>query len=601
MTVSTLKDGFKRVLANSARFFDIKWGYLGIVSLPLVVAVGAYLKTIITPILLILAVCAIAILIVLNRIKVKEYPICLFAMSLGLLWQTTMLGHYVVGSDIQAELFLANRALGQGWDFNFLHISNTSIVIGLIAPFLARILDTDMVWVFKVVLPLLFSFTPLLLYYAFKRQIGDIKAYFATLFFMIVPVFSLEIVAIAKSQIAELCFAGIILLMTSGIRYRYKTMGILLLGVAATLCHYTIGLIVAGYLICILAVSIVNKGIRLNILKNSKLPVWVLVVVLVTMLSLGYFYYAKASNGIIITALSSILGWTRTVPEQLVDYTVRSGAIGYLNEQPLLVKAAIGLDFTQVSVWGKLFRIVQYLTQVLIIVGTAYLLFRHKQYKFTTEFIGGIFGSFVLLAICIFVPKFSALINMTRFYHLSLFFLAPMLVVGIDCIVRKWDKLKLYVAATLLIIYFVFTSGLVFEITKSNTVASLETPYSLALSGDRLGLVGIYSQDDIKCARWLAEESNPNLMIAADYNGLSLLQSFMYVVPRIIPTPRSNPIDLFNVPSDTYVFMTSWNAKNGKVVIAVDAGLRLLKDIPSGLQDNEIAYRSGSSAVYLVR
>jgi uncharacterized membrane protein len=45
-------------------------------------------------------------------------------------------------------------------------------------------------------------------------------------------------------------------------------------------------------------------------------------------------------------------------------------------------------------------------------------------------------ASFVLLMFCIFVPKFSLIINMTRFYHVSLFFIAPMLVLGLDWVKR---------------------------------------------------------------------------------------------------------------------------------------------------------------------
>ena len=60
------------------------------------------------------------------------------------------------------------------------------------------------------------------------------------------------------------------------------------------------------------------------------------------------------------------------------------------------------------------------------------------------------------------------------------------------------------IVCILLLAYFIFTSGLVFEVTASDTMDRVDMPYSIAMSGERTGAIGIYNEDDIACAEWLA-------------------------------------------------------------------------------------------------
>jgi hypothetical protein len=106
--------------------------------------------------------------------------------------------------------------------------------------------------------------------------------------------------------------------------------------------------------------------------------------------------------------------------------------VAYFQHQPRLVQMALGLDFLEVSLLGKVFRILQLLSQFFIVAGAVYLLFKHRKYHFSAEFLAGVGCAFILLLVCITVEQFSAILNMTRFYHLSLLFLSPCLVIGFD-------------------------------------------------------------------------------------------------------------------------------------------------------------------------
>ena len=114
-------------------------------ALALVTAFGAYHQSAVVPYAVIGTIGIVTVLVALGKIKPREYPVYIFGMSLALLWQTSMMGSYIVGTDIHGELFTANRAIVQGWDLSYADPSNTSIVIGGLTPFLAK-LGIDPVW-----------------------------------------------------------------------------------------------------------------------------------------------------------------------------------------------------------------------------------------------------------------------------------------------------------------------------------------------------------------------------------------------------------------------------------------------------------------------
>lgn len=151
---------------------------------------------------------------------------------------------------------------------------------------------------------------------------------------------------------------------------------------------------------------------------------------------------------------------------------------------------------------------------------------------------------------------------------------------------------------SLLVLYLAFTSGLVFEFAKSNS-GSIDIPFSYALSGERTGLTGVYTKDDIVCAKWLAEKSDQGKMVTADQNGYALLLDYMYCYPRQLFPGTLRSIDLYNLPPNVYVFMTTWNVINQKTVLATGVGTRVVKGMPDLCPCYaKIVFKSGLSAIY---
>jgi hypothetical protein len=154
------------------------------------------------------------------------------------------------------------------------------------------------------------------------------------------------------------------------------------------------------------------------------------------------------------------------------------------------------------------------------------------------------------------------------------------------------------IAISVLMFYFLFTSGFIYEIMGSTITNQMVVPYSIALSGERTGLVGLFTEDDQRCAEWIVYHGDRVIPVVCDGNIGLFLRSY----------ERSNTQQLtdFTGVFDTathYLFIGSWNTETGKIVVgATSAGLRDMGKLPAvdSALYNEV-FRSGDSIVYIKR
>jgi len=465
-----------------------------ILTLAAFTALGSVYQLSVVPYVVVASVVIITILVATNKISVRHYPVYMFGLALALIWQTSMLGTYIVGVDIHSEYFVAVQVIEYGWDWGWTNVGNTSVILTLLTPALAKS-GIDPVWQFKALFPFVCAFVPVVLYYAFRRVFGEKRAYFGVLFFMIMPMFTMEAVSMVKSQWAYLCLAGTVFMLTSTIKPWKRTLGISVLAIGTIVCHYTVGVITLFYLIGIFLVLALTNWWRLRrLLGERTLPVkYLAVAVLCTAVFFGT-WFTNIGEGRMISQVTSIFGGVATnlkqialvtekptydssvkvidtprtevlddtakteevddtglpktilrdeLPDTIEGQTAKARAgdmMGYvrpvksetyLDRQPPLIRSAIGLDFGLVSNWGKAFRVFHYLTEILLVVGLFVLLRRRKE--FTAEYVAGVLGSFLLLACALFLPFFTVMtISTTRLYVITLFFVSPLLILGVE-------------------------------------------------------------------------------------------------------------------------------------------------------------------------
>ncbi len=263
------------------------------------------------------------------------------------------------------------------------------------------------------------------------------------------------------------------------------------------------------------------------------------------------------------------------------------------SHRDLLIQTALGLDFPQASIQGKFFRVLQYITQLLLIVGCLRLIFRPKGLRFKAEYIALSVTSVLLIVAAIFLPGFAEGLNTTRMYHIALITLAPFCILGGEGIWlgirRLWHKTRRriqearvidaedsqsylrFVALAILIPYFLFTSGFIYEATGQEVTDRVDTPYSIALSSYRVNLTSIFYWQDGAAAKWLTERAGADTEVYVDLHSGAILG--LYDFPgRLIALPQ----DGGKISEYGYMYFTTWNIdkREATFVIIPGPGLR---------------------------
>ena len=548
--------------------------------------------------------CAIvaSILCIWGKLETRTMPYLVFLLGLAFLYQATLISNGLVGTDIHTEYYFYREAL-TGWDTTIPHAYNTAIGTTVIAPFLTNVLGIPGYWIYKAIFPFLFAFVPLILFIIYRKEFGDKVAFLGTLFFITLPTYTLEMIGIPRQMLGELMLALVLLLViVRPIRLRYA---VPLLCVAATmgyLFHYITGPAILLYLGGGSVIMLISKR-RLFAVR------WLFIVIIVSGV-IGFAYYSTVADGVVSDNLSRgsryavdkvVNGGSVVEPTEPTDPTEpgeivkqESWFVRYFSQQEPLLRTALGLDFMEASFTGKVFRILQFGTQLCLILGCVWLI-RHRK-KVSWEYIAFTVTAVALIAVCVVLPRFSNIINITRFYHLALFLVSPLLIVGGLYIFRDLKKLTLI----LLIPYMLFTTGLIFEAVQETDITKVNMPYSIALSNERVGMIGTYTENDLKVRDWALDQDYSFLFI--DINGMlavsEVADPFSYIyTPHhdFVRYPIESYVDrwgfipypLSRLPSGNYtclIYLTEWNTQNQMVMFKPT--WYNLKDTASGMRQS---------------
>jgi uncharacterized membrane protein len=581
--------------------------------LPIVSAFGALAQNRVTPYLTAGVVIVFLILVCLGKIK-SHQRLVLYALSLSLLWGTSMLGPHIVGNDIHAELYAVRQAIDHGWDWR-LHVpSNMSFVMGVLSPALAKIIDP--VWQFKLLFPALFALVPVMLYDGYRRVFEDRVAVLGAAIVMIMPMFVLDMTSHVKGLVSQTFLVMVLwLLLRDDVSWKWRAVGIAAGVAGAAAAHYSTGammvimltgagMVVAGWAVLhrLRGIASISRGVGRFVGSltvpgantPSKLKIWANPLILA---ALGAIIAMTAWLGVVGEAsmLKTFLRVGNNIvnsdtTEQQAFYDHRTTPVEvtgtYLDKQEQVTRTALGLDFGEANGWGKLFRIAQFVTQIALVAGMIVMWKRRKAGQETYWALA--ISACVVLAMVILVPYLSTVTSTTRFYQILLLVVAPGMATGLIWLLRRKWALAAVVGA-----YVAFTLGVVFEASGQTELGRVNMPYSLALSNWRLGINGVHGENDRELAEWLSEKywADKSTMVRSDYNGVKLLTEYM----------PSNATRL--VPGSGYwLLVPEWEARNGKMIIARPPGLRFVEKLEDWVEVEGAVEvrREGDAVVYWV-
>jgi len=401
----------------------------------------------------------------------KFNPVFLIIVSLSLLFHSSLISNYIYGFDIHFEYFICkitenNKYWGALSILDMLYLRlNSMLSITILPTIYLEILNMKLTWIYKIIYPIIFSFVPIGLYNIWQKKLGKQIAFISTFFFISMNTFYNELIGLNRQMIGELFFVLllIVILNNNNKKFLNKNISFMIFSFALIISHYALAeiflLFIFFSLIFLIILKIPNRDITLNMV--------------VFFFVLMFFWYTYTSNSAVY---KSILFFGNDVFRQFSDFlNLASRGKGVLR--------GLGLEAPP-TIWYAMSRFFAYLTEFFIVLGFIGVLTRQINIKI--KYIYYIFNIFAIgfLGALILVPGLSETLNITRFYHILLFFLAPLCVIGVEVLANLIMKQKVKIFSKMLIFlilvpYFLFQTGFVYEIVK-------EESWSVPLSSYRM-------------------------------------------------------------------------------------------------------------------
>ena len=486
---------------RSFNMFNVVSLCLPIISIAGAIYAETYESNLLLLFLIILISLFFSIVVIRKKLVTSNvYPFAILMIAIALLYHASMISKYIVsfGSDVPAE-FLVFRVTQNNahWDSIF-PLSGTDLGYGRLNAMLSvtilptvysTLLNLDPNLLFKMLFPAIFSLVPVCLYKLWQPSLGKKGAFVAAFLFMAQDYFYTESLGLSRQIIAELFFVLLLLVIFSK---KIKPSGRLV-----CFTTFSLGLVVSHYgLAEIFLFFFLAASAYLIVTKRHTRKITVPMVILFSVIMFSWYLYT--SNA---TVFESFVSFGDNVAQQLNQF---------LNPESRGETVLTGLGLTNPStIWNLFSRVFAYLTEAFIVVGFVAVITKRTSRRFEGEQIIFFTVTILSLALLIIVPGLANTLGMTRFYHLMLFFLAALFVLGAEFLsklaFKQGNMQKLAVSILLLSIvvpYFLFQSGFVYTVTGSQS-------YSLPLSKNQISSwflrshFGYFNEHEVFGASWL--------------------------------------------------------------------------------------------------
>ncbi|MCK4435165.1 DUF2206 domain-containing protein, partial [Candidatus Bathyarchaeota archaeon] len=189
-------------------------------------------------------------------------------------------------------------------------------------------------------------------------------------------------------------------------------------------------------------------------------------------------------------------------------------------------------------------------------------------------------------------------LNMTRFYHILLFFLAPLCIMGGEVLVKLISKRREELKASILLLivlipYFLFQTGFIYEMTGSES-------WSLPLSMYRMDkyrlhrLSGYIYTQDVFSAQWISE--NVAIQNTRVYAGTSSRNNIL-ISHCMIYGGNVNILSNTTKVSPTGIVYLNWLNVEGGIIVGTNHAWNTSELSPIFDCMNKI-YSNGASEIY---
>lgn len=537
--------------------------------------------------LLLILISIIFLLVGFNKFYLKNsYPLVIIIVAVSLLYHMSLISMALWGTDIQNEFYYSNAVVLTGlWNYSEYGLLNSLLSIVALPPILSIISNVNLVWIFKVTYPFLFSLVPLGLYEIIKEQTNDRIAILSCFFYMSVYMFYSTMLELARQQIAELFFILLILIfIDSRIGKVHKSFMFTVFSFSLVTSHYSISYIWMFSLILSWIIFTANHRIQIHKKANSdglsqessgllgrnynkifeRDTLNINNVILFASLTLSWYIYTSSS-----TSFESFIQVCKNFTSVAIMDLLSSSDVEGLN--------IISRDMPLLHDINKFLHL---MTQLFISLGLFISAFNYKKYKLNSYYM--LFSS-IFYGICIIsliVPNTSINLGTSRTYFICLTFLALFCTIGFTYLINhllnliniillqrdknfEKDEYSLRAFSIFLILFLLFNSGFIYEIAHD------KCPTSIALNSSINQFQ--FNECEIKCASWLGNEVQSN--IYAGDTGRFIIYNFIKHTQVQIFNDNSS-----NIPPNSYIFLDSSNLKKDRITVSFKKGSGITRE-----------------------
>ena len=563
-----------------------------LVGLPILSVVGAmYVNAFGNNLILLFMIIVISLLFVLGVISKKLlppklYPLAVLMIAISLLYHSSLISNYLVsfGSDVSVEHFVFKTTQNNAyWSSTNPYLgdigygrTHSMLSVTILPTIYSSLLNMDSTWVFKIIFPLIFSFVPLGLYHVWKGYVGKKYAFISAFLFMAYGTFYTEMLGLNRQIVAELFFILLLLVVLNNkMKPPSKMMCFVIFSFGLVTSHYGLSEIL------LLFISL--TFISLFVVKRPSRNITAGMVALFFVVMFTWYIYTSGS-----TVFDSLLEFGDYVYSQLGEFFNPAS-------RGQTVLRGLGLE-SPPTIWNAISRAFAYATELLVVVGFVGLITKRVKVHFERDYFTFSFIATAFLAALILVPGLANTMNMTRFYHILLFFLAPLCVLGAEFLVKLISKRRTEIGASILLLivlvpYFIFQTGFVYEVTGSES-------WSLPLSSYRMDGYKLYCRlgytDDwnVFAAEWMHRNAHiQSTQVYADLSSITTLMTYA-------ATYSGDIISLSNttrVSTNGTIYLSSLNILDKTIVSKYYLGTL---DELSFLDDMNKVYSNGGGEIY---
>lgn len=498
----------------------------------------------------------LALLMYKNKINSSYYPYLLFSITFSLILHNSLITNYIYGHDIHSDIFIFNIHYKFNKWISILPINdwwfsdaNAMLSISILPVVLSNILNISCTWIYKIIYPLIYSLTIIITYNLFKIKFDKNVSFISCLFLISNFVFYAPIYH-AKQMIAIPYFcliSQIIFIMR--IKPLIQTFYFIIFSFTLITSHHGTAYY---YLILIIMTWIyVNKTIILDYTRARSIN-FSYIIIFATILSIWYINVSNAG------AFRRLIVLKNTIFNNFI-YKVLN-----IQTRGQTVIRGLGLEFAQ-NIYHTIARILHLSTEIFILIGFLNNIMNRNENE-EQSFNTLISLNMIFLLISILIPGIAFSFRIERIYNLVLFYLSPFFIIGGRTLLtillsRKKEIYDLLILCGILIPFFFFQNGFIYEIVKD------DNPYSIPLSMYRMGQdsynkYGVVPEIEVSGALWLSKNSiNANIYsdFVARHHVLLSYGLINWNSAKILSNRTS-------IQNESLIFFRKYNTLMGKII-----------------------------------